>query len=64
MDVEIDYTNHRSERRKRRIRPLKLTWGMSKWHESNQWILLAHCYEKNQSREFAMANVHNWQSVK
>lgn len=60
MDVEIDYTNHRGERRLRRIRPLKLTWGFSEWHEGAQWILLAHCYEKNQSREFAMSGVHAW----
>lgn len=63
MDVEIDYTNHRGVRSVRRIRPVKLTWGLSEWHPGNQWILLAHCYEKNQPREFAMAEIHAWRPV-
>lgn len=63
MDVDIDYTNHRGERRTRRIRPIKLTCGLSEWHPGVQWILLAHCYEKNQPREFAMSGIHSWQPV-
>ena len=63
MDVEIDYTNHRGERRKRSIRPIKLTWGLSEWHEGSQWILLAHCFEKNAPREFAMASIHSWRQA-
>jgi len=62
-DVEIDYTNHRGERRWRRVLPMKLTYGLSEWHPGNQWILLAHCHEKNQAREFAMSEVHGWRPV-
>lgn len=60
MDVWIDYTNHRGERSWRKIKPLKLTWGLSEWHAGSQWILLAHCYEKNAAREFAMSSIHEW----
>lgn len=64
MDVEIDYTNHRGERSKRFIRPVKLTWGLSEWHPGNQWILLAFCYEKQSHREFAMSSIHSWAPAK
>ena len=60
MDVQIDYTNHRGERSMRYIRPLKLTWGLSKYHKGVQWILLAHDLNKNASREFAMKDIHSW----
>ena len=63
MDAWIDYTNHRGERSWRKIKPIKLTWGLSEWHEGSQWILLAHCYEKNASREFAMSGIHRWKAA-
>lgn len=63
MDVEIDYTNHRGERSTRRVRPFKLTWGLSPWHPGKQWILLAHDLEKKSDREFAMNNIHSWKQL-
>lgn len=60
MFVEIDYTNWRGERRKRLINPVSLTWGASKYHEGNQWLLLAMDCEDKKSKEFAMKNIHSW----
>lgn len=58
--VEIDYTNHRGERRTRRITPLKIMFTDTKWHPEKQWILLAYDEEKQQPRMFALADVHEW----
>jgi predicted DNA-binding transcriptional regulator YafY len=60
MDVVIDYTNWRGERRERTIRPKALTWGWSKYHTSNQWLLLAFDFDSRKDKEFAMLNIHNW----
>lgn len=60
--VRIDYTNHRGERRARLILPMALTFRSSEWHAGKQWILVAMDLETGSQREFAMANVHSWQS--
>ncbi len=58
--VVIDYTNHRGQRRKRRVHPLDLVFGANEWHADEQWQLLAHDIEKDADRYFAMANIHAW----
>lgn len=63
MNVEIDYTNWRGERRKRVISPMKLTWGFTEWHPANQWLLLAMDCEDRKTKEFAMKDIHSWQPV-
>lgn len=58
--VEIDYTNWRGERSKRRIVPLSLTWENNKWHPETQWMLNAIDVDKRQTRIFALASIHSW----
>jgi predicted DNA-binding transcriptional regulator YafY len=58
--VDIEYTNWRGKRRVRQISPIALTWGLSEYHEGNQWLLLALDCEDGKTKEFAMKDIHNW----
>ncbi len=58
--VEIDYTNWRGERSKRRIVPMRLLWENSEWHPETQWVLYALDVEKQEGRSFALASIHSW----
>lgn len=62
MNVEIDYTNYRGERSVRTIRPMRLFFGMNKWHAHDQWLLEA-VEEGKGVRYFAMKDVHSWRQV-
>lgn len=61
-DVVIDYTNHRGERRERRIMPLDRPpqWENNEFHRETQWVLYAIDLEKGAERGFAMKNIHSW----
>lgn len=63
QDVIIDYTNHRGERRERRVRPTLLRFEESEYHPGVQWLLWAWDCEKNSVRTFAMKDVHAWRPV-
>jgi predicted DNA-binding transcriptional regulator YafY len=58
--VVIDYTNWRGERSKRRIQPLRITFGNNEWHPDKQWLLKAIDLDKKEIRFFALANIHSW----
>lgn len=59
--VKIEYTNHRGERRTRRIVPQPpIVFKSTYYHSTAQWILRALDVEKNELRDFAMANIHSW----
>jgi predicted DNA-binding transcriptional regulator YafY len=63
-EVVIDYTNHRGERASRRIRPLQngFFYGKTEWHPKRQWLLDAFDCEKNDTRTFAVVQIHSWRS--
>ncbi len=58
-EVWIDYTNHRGDRRWRKIRPCWLNFKMTKYHPTKQWILRAEDKQKG-FRDFAMQDIHGW----
>jgi predicted DNA-binding transcriptional regulator YafY len=58
--VQIDYTNHRGERRLRLVLPITIWFGKSAYHPYASWILTAKCLEKNETRHFFMGNIHEW----
>ena len=70
-EVEIDYTNHAGERRKRRIRVMSLVWGKKDpWHPDPCWLLFARDMDREATnggkpvtRWFAMHNVHSWRDL-
>lgn len=59
--IEIDYTNHRGERRKRLIVPVgSIRFGSNAFHPKPQCLLRAWDMEKQAWRDFAMADIHEW----
>jgi hypothetical protein len=63
-EVLIDYTNHRGERRWRRIKPFgPIRFGSTTWHREPQWILPALDLDVEANREFAMKDIHGWKPV-
>jgi predicted DNA-binding transcriptional regulator YafY len=58
-NVLIDYTNHRGERRERRVMPLGIMFGSNEYHREDQWLLHALDVEKNALRTFALKDIHS-----
>lgn len=61
--VIIDYTNHRGERRERRIIPAPtggLVFMETPDHKPAQWVVRAWDVEKKAQRTFALKNIHSW----
>lgn len=63
--IEIDYTNHRGERRWRKIIPEtgSLLFGETPDHKPAQWCFSAWDVEKQARRTFAILNVHGVRSA-
>lgn len=62
--VVIDYTNHRGDRRTRRILPIDLWFGTTRWHERDgpQWFVKALDLEREDTpeRDFSKFDIHAW----
>jgi hypothetical protein len=54
-----DYTNFRGKRSVRRIVPLKIGFGSSKYHPGDQWLLYVRDLDKDLHREFAVKNINS-----
>lgn len=61
--VEIEYTNYRGERGRRVIDPLRIYFGSTEWHIEKQWLLRARDVAKNEMRDFAMKDIHDWAPI-
>lgn len=62
--VEVDYINHRGERRWRKIRPVAIGPTTSEWHPGGlQWILWAIDMEDGKQKDFAMTGIKGWRNV-
>lgn len=48
------YTNYKGETADRKIKPLHIYFGESKFHEGQQWFLRGLDLDKNQERDFAV----------
>ncbi|MEW5927814.1 MAG: hypothetical protein AB1941_10030 [Gemmatimonadota bacterium] len=53
--VTILYTNHRGETRPRKVLPVRVWWGSTRWHPQPQWLLDVVDTEKEERRTFAIA---------
>ena len=60
--VVIDYTNYRGERSKRLVNPVRIYFGSNQWHEDPQWLMEAYDHEKEANRDFAMKDIHKWET--
>lgn len=58
--THIAYTNHRGEFSIRKITPLHLYFGVSRWHQGAQWFLSAFCHKHQAKRDFAMRDIAKW----
>ena len=54
----IDYTNHKGERRWRKIQILNVFFGHDQWHKENQILIQAIDLEKQENRTFTFADIH------
>ena len=61
--VVIGYTNYKGVFAERRIRPIRVYWGYTKWHPHPQWLLEAHDFSKAAVRDFAMKDITFWRPV-
>lgn len=60
-EVIIDYTNWRGERAERRVLPVKMRFGVSKYHSDGpQWFLDAMDLDRSVKRAFAFSGIHSW----
>ena len=56
----IDYTNHRGERRIRRIHPQCIFFSENDYHDGPQWFLSAFDLDREDFRHFALKDIHEW----
>jgi len=56
----LDYTNWQGERRVRRISPQGLWFGVSEFHDGEQWFIRALDLDRDDRpmRDFAMSGIH------
>lgn len=55
--VAVIYCNWRGETAERRIVPLHLWFGSTKWHKEPQWFMHAIDVGKNEERDFAIRDM-------
>jgi predicted DNA-binding transcriptional regulator YafY len=60
--VIIRYTNYRGETADRRIIPIRIRFGSTKWHPEPQWLLEAFDVDRGADRAFALSDVLHWKS--
>lgn len=52
--LDLIYTNHRGETRRREVIPVAIYWGESKHHPHKQWLLECWDIEKRAERTYAL----------
>jgi predicted DNA-binding transcriptional regulator YafY len=61
--VTINYTNYRGVTADRNIVPKGIFFGTTKFHTQKQWMLHAYDVAKQDYRDFALRDIHNWGEV-
>lgn len=56
-EITIKYTNWRGETAIRKIIPIKIWFGSTQWHKTEQWLLKALDTEKEAERDFALKDI-------
>lgn len=58
--LNVDYTNHRGERRRRNLIPLTLEFGSTNWHPQPQYFLVCVDTEKTtgEARHYPLSGFH------
>ncbi len=66
QQVDIDYTNYRGQRAKRRIQPVtgQFIFNYNSYHSTPQWLLTAIDVSGDGTlKTFAMAEIHSWRPL-
>lgn len=53
----FEYINWEGKKAVRKVQPIKLWYGKTKWHPSKGWLLKAVDVEKNAERDFSLKNI-------
>jgi predicted DNA-binding transcriptional regulator YafY len=56
----FEYTNWEGKIATRKVLPIKVWYGKTKWHPTEQWLLQALDLEKNEERQFALKDIHKF----
>jgi predicted DNA-binding transcriptional regulator YafY len=54
--VQAEYTNHKGRTATRTFLPVKIWFGCTAFHREAQWLVQVFDLEKQQTRDFALAN--------
>lgn len=58
--VQFYYINWKKERSLRTVIPLLVWYGSTDWHPDPQELLKAYDCDKDQERDFAVADIEGW----
>ena len=59
--VKVMYTNHRGERRRRHVQPVRFYYGATPWHPTPGTLLDCIDLETGQERTFALSGISEWE---
>ena len=59
-DIAVEYTNYRGERSIRLLRPIHFYYGITEYHQDQQWLMSAYDHAKQALRTFAMRDIRTW----
>jgi len=55
--LKFKYINWEGKKAIRKVVPVKLWFGSTKWHKQKQWLLKARDIEKNAERDFSVKDI-------
>jgi len=55
--LQFEYKNWEGITAVRKVKPIKIWWGVTQWHPKEQWFLKALDLEKNEERDFAVKDI-------
>ena len=58
--IKFEYTNWRGERRVRTVWPKSIWFGSTEHHPDLQWFMNAQDMESNETRDFALRDIHGF----
>ena len=56
-ELQFEYINWEHKKAIRKVKPIKIWWGVTQWHPKEQWFLKALDLEKNEERDFALKDI-------
>ena len=64
MKITVRYKNWRGQTRTRKITPVRIRIGATKWHPKKQWLLTAIDPEDGAEKDFALKDCNFTQKLK